>query len=160
HGALHTLSYESKALGGKPRKLVVYTPPGYDQSPRRRYPVLYLLHGTGDDPHTWTSVGLAHRILDNLIADRKAVPMIVAMPDGPAADRRPDDPPGKNTQSFAADLLGDVLPLERIRGWCSVVAAVAEVVPALPRAEGVQRLPEEVPPPVHRAPPGPAKERL
>jgi enterochelin esterase-like enzyme len=111
HGTLHVLHYESKALGGAPRGLVVYTPPDYDPRYRRRYPVLYLLHGTGEDEHTWTGVGFAHRILDNLIADGKAAPMIVAMPDGHPVDRRVSDDPTANTKAMEADLIGDVIPL-------------------------------------------------
>jgi enterochelin esterase family protein len=105
HGTLHVHRYESKALGGKSRGLVVYTPPGYETATDRHYPVLYLLHGSGDDEHGWTDVGLAHRILDNLLADGKAVPMLVVMPDGHAAER------SANTQAFEADLLGDIIPL-------------------------------------------------
>jgi enterochelin esterase family protein len=111
HGALHELRYESQALGGKSRGLVVYTPPGYARAFRQRYPVLYLLHGTGDEEHCWTSVGFAQRILDNLIADGKAVPMIVVMPDGHAVERQTGDSPTDNTKAFEADLLGDVIPL-------------------------------------------------
>jgi enterochelin esterase family protein len=111
HGTLHVLRYESKSLGGKSRGLVVYTPPGYGRSFRQRYPVLYLLHGTGDDEHCWTRVGLADRILDNLIADGQAAPMVVVMPDGHAAERQPGDAPIVNTKAFEADLLGDVIPL-------------------------------------------------
>jgi enterochelin esterase family protein len=111
HGVLNVHRYESKSLGGKSRGLVVYTPPGYDPASARRYPVLYLLHGAGDDEHGWTNVGLAHRILDNLLADGKAVPMLVVMPDGHAAERRPDTPRTANTQAFESDLLGDVIPL-------------------------------------------------
>jgi enterochelin esterase family protein len=105
HGTLHTHRYESKALGGKSRRLTVYTPPGYEIAKDQRYPVLYLLHGAGDDDRGWTDVGLAHRILDNLIAAGKAVPMLVVMPDGHA------DSGGNNTQAFEADLLKDIIPL-------------------------------------------------
>jgi enterochelin esterase-like enzyme len=112
HGALHVHRYESKALNGKSRGLVVYTPPGYSAAPAdKKYPVLYLLHGGGDDEWGWTTVGLADRILDNLIADGKAAPMIVVMPNGHAVDRRPGEGGGNNTQAFEADLLGDVIPL-------------------------------------------------
>jgi enterochelin esterase family protein len=104
HGTLHVHHYASKSLGGKSRGLVVYTPPGYETA-EQRYPVLYLLHGSGDDEHGWTDVGLANRILDNLLADGKAVPMLVVMPNGHAADR------AGNTPAFEADLLGDVIPL-------------------------------------------------
>jgi enterochelin esterase family protein len=106
HGTLHTHHYESKALGGKARRLTVYTPPGYETATEKRYPVLYLLHGAGDDERGWTDVGLAHRILDNLIAGEKAVPMLVVMPDGHAATSG-----GNNTQAFQADLLQDIIPL-------------------------------------------------
>ncbi len=106
HGTLHTHRYESKALDGKSRRLTIYTPPGYETAGDQRYPVLYLLHGSGDDERGWTDVGLAHRILDNRIADGKAVPMLVVMPDGHAADGF-----GNNTQAFEADLLKDILPL-------------------------------------------------
>ena len=110
HGALHVHRYESKALNGKSRGVVVYTPPGYDATADKKYPVLYLLHGAGDDEHGWTGVGLAERILDNAIADGKAVPMIVVMPNGHAADFRSAGL-GGNIQAFESDLLGDIVPL-------------------------------------------------
>ena len=80
HGAVASVHYFSTALGGV-RRMHVYTPPGYETS-RDRYPVLYLLHGAGDVDDSWTSVGRAGFILDNLIAANKAKPMIVAMPAG------------------------------------------------------------------------------
>jgi enterochelin esterase family protein len=80
HGAVASVHYFSSALGGV-RRMHVYTPPGYETS-RDRYPVLYLLHGAGDVDDSWTSVGRAGFILDNLIAANKAKPMIVAMPAG------------------------------------------------------------------------------
>jgi enterochelin esterase family protein len=105
HGTLHTHRYESKAIGGQSRGLTVYTPPGYETAYDRRYPVMYLLHGSGDDERGWTDVGLAHRILDNLLAENKAVPMLVVMPNGHAAAGQ------ANTQTFEADLLGEIIPL-------------------------------------------------
>jgi enterochelin esterase family protein len=110
HGTLHVHRYESKSLAGKSRGLVAYTPPGYDPAAATTYPVLYLLHGSGDDEHGWTQIGRAHRILDNLYADGKAVPMIIVMPDGHAAERNPSDR-GANVKAFQADLLGDIIPL-------------------------------------------------
>jgi enterochelin esterase-like enzyme len=80
HGAVATVTYKSTAAG-KNRRAHVYTPPGYE-SGTDKYPVLYLLHGAGDCDHSWTSVGRAHDILDNLIAAKKAKPMIVVMPAG------------------------------------------------------------------------------
>ena len=59
----------------------VYTPPGYERN-NDKYPVFYLLHGAGDSDDSWTSVGRAGFILDNLIAAKKAKPMIVVMPAG------------------------------------------------------------------------------
>ena len=76
---METVEYESKAAGAK-RKMLVYTPPGFSKD--QKYPVLYLLHGGGDDETGWTKKGAADVILDNLYADKKAVPMIVVMPNG------------------------------------------------------------------------------
>ncbi len=80
HGAVARVYYRSAALG-KDRRLHVYTPPGYEAG-ADKYPVLYLLHGAGDSDDSWTSVGRANFILDNLIAAKKAKPMIVVMPAG------------------------------------------------------------------------------
>jgi enterochelin esterase-like enzyme len=79
HGKVETIEYDSKAVGAK-RKATVYTPPGYTKD--RTYPVLYLLHGAGDDETGWTRKGAADVILDNLYADKKLSPMIVVMPNG------------------------------------------------------------------------------
>ena len=80
HGAVASVHYNSTALGGI-RRMHVYTPPGYEMN-RERYPVFYLLHGAGDVDDSWSSVGRAGFILDNLIAANKAKPMIVVMPAG------------------------------------------------------------------------------
>jgi enterochelin esterase-like enzyme len=78
-GKVETVEYDSKSVGSK-RKMVVYTPPGYSKDVK--YPVLYLLHGAGDDENGWTRRGSAAAILDNLYADKKIAPMIVVMPNG------------------------------------------------------------------------------
>src|SRR5262249_28298854 len=78
-GKVETLEYDSKTLGEK-RKVVVSTPPGYVKE--NKYPVFYLLHGKGGNEANWTRGGAANVILDNLYADKKAVPMIVVMPNG------------------------------------------------------------------------------
>jgi enterochelin esterase-like enzyme len=78
HGLLQIVTYESKAAGAT-RQAYVYTPPDYNRT-SRRYPVLYLLHGGGDLDPGWSMTGRAHIIMDNLIAEKKAVPMIVVMP--------------------------------------------------------------------------------
>jgi enterochelin esterase-like enzyme len=80
HGAVASVTYYSKTLN-KFRRMHVYTPPGYETT-SRKYPVFYLLHGAGDCDESWTSVGRAGFILDNLIAAGKAKPMLVVMPAG------------------------------------------------------------------------------
>jgi enterochelin esterase-like enzyme len=82
HGTLSYRNYYSPELGN--RQVVVYTPPGYEKNANNKYPVLYLLHGTSDVEETWTKVGRANIILDNLIHEGKAVPMIIVMPYGRA----------------------------------------------------------------------------
>jgi len=82
HGEVRIVTYESKAMGVT-RSMWVYTPPGYDKS-TAKYPVYYLLHGNGETQIGWVMNGRANYILDNLIAERKAVPMIVVMPHGHA----------------------------------------------------------------------------
>ena len=106
HGVVSTVEYWSTTLGAK-RRAHVYTPPGYMKG-SARYPVLYLVHGAGDSDDSWTSVGRANYILDNLIAAGKAKPMIVVMPFGHTPDR-----PGADLLSnddFGNDLLKDVIP--------------------------------------------------
>jgi enterochelin esterase-like enzyme len=85
-GKLETVEYDSKSVGDA-RKMVVYLPPGYSKD--ARYPVLYLLHGAGDDEAGWSTRGAANVILDNLLADRKIAPMIVVMPNGSPQGPRP-----------------------------------------------------------------------
>lgn len=79
-GKVETVEYDAKSVGGKKLKMVVYLPPGYSKD--HKYPVLYLLHGAGDTETGWTQKGKAAAILDNLYADKKAVPMLVVMPNG------------------------------------------------------------------------------
>jgi enterochelin esterase-like enzyme len=90
----------------------VYTPPGY--SPDKKYPVLYLLHGIGGDETEWQRFATPHLLLDNLIAEQKAVPMIIVMPNGRA--QKNDRAEGNVFASapafavFEQDLLKDVIP--------------------------------------------------
>jgi enterochelin esterase family protein len=79
HGEVRIRPYASKTLGVD-RTVWIYTPPGYDRG--SNFPVLYLLHGAGDIESGWTMIGRANNILDNLIADGKAKPMVVVMPLG------------------------------------------------------------------------------
>ncbi|UCG57680.1 MAG: esterase family protein [Phycisphaerales bacterium] len=111
-GAVQTVEYDSKSVGIK-RKMLVYTPPGY--SKQVKYPVLYLLHGLGGDETQWVRFGRADVIMDNLYADKKAVPMIVVMPNGRAsADPPPANPfdgyPFETYAAFETDLLQSVIP--------------------------------------------------
>ena len=81
HGQVHHHFYKSGVVGDQ-RDFYVYTPPGYDPHAKQSYPVLYLLHGFSDDASGWTAVGRAHVILDNVIAQGKAKPMLVVTPLG------------------------------------------------------------------------------
>ncbi|MGE4587321.1 MAG: esterase [Mangrovibacterium sp.] len=95
HGSLTHCWYNSKSLG-MDRRINIYTPPGYENS-KDRYPVLYLLHGYGGDEDEWVSFGRATQILDNLISQGKAKPMIVVMPNGHTAM---EAAPGESSLGF------------------------------------------------------------
>jgi enterochelin esterase-like enzyme len=113
HGVIDTINYTSTTVDSK-RKALVYTPPGY--SKKKKYPVLYLLHGIGGDEKEWLNGGSPQVILDNLLADGKIEPMIVVLPNGRAMK---DDRATGNimaadkVQAFATfekDLLNDLIP--------------------------------------------------
>ncbi len=115
HGAIASVLYNSMALGGI-RRMHVYTPPGYE-SGRDRYPVLYLLHGAGDVDESWSTIGRAGIILDNLIAAGKAKPMIVVMPAGhvngagaPLGAELDANASATGTDPFVKDFITDLLP--------------------------------------------------
>jgi enterochelin esterase-like enzyme len=110
HGTVHLQSYFSASLK-RLRRVRVYTPPGYEHQPAKKYPVLYLLHGTGDTEATWTEFGHAHLIMDNLIAAGKTVPMILVMPDGHADLQEEEGDHIANFVRFEKDLLESVIPL-------------------------------------------------
>jgi enterochelin esterase family protein len=121
HGEVRIAWYQSSTLDLM-RSMHVYTPPGYDGG-NVKYPVFYLLHGGGDDDSGWSTIGRAGFILDNLLAARKAKPMIVVMPNG-SMPRTPGLAPGTQgapspanarsqaaaQESFANELLKDVMP--------------------------------------------------
>lgn len=116
HGEIRMVLYESKTMGVT-RWLWIYTPPHYEES-RTKYPVLYLLHGNGEAQNGWVMNGRANIILDNLIADKKAHPMIVVMPQGHALQGANVGPlvrlAGETdmfSKRFSPDLLEDVIPL-------------------------------------------------
>jgi enterochelin esterase-like enzyme len=106
HGQIRIKQYYSTILN-RWRQFYVYTPPGYDINLNERYPVLYILHGGGEDERGWATQGKAHLILDNLIAARKAKPMLIVMPDGNVGV------PGFGENSlrvFEAELKGCIIP--------------------------------------------------
>jgi len=112
HGALASVTYFSTSLK-KFRRMHVYTPPGYEAN-AEKYPVFYLLHGSSDSDGSWSSVGRANFILDNLIAAKKAKPMIVVMPAGhtrPLGSPRPEGVAGRPpVDEFTADFMTDIMP--------------------------------------------------
>jgi enterochelin esterase-like enzyme len=108
HGAVASVYYYSTALG-RTRRMHVYTPPGYEAG-GGKYPIFYLLHGSGDCDDSWTSVGRAGFILDNLIASKKAQPMIVVMPAGHTS-QTPMQPGTRPTRDeFQEDFVNDIMP--------------------------------------------------
>ena len=127
HGEIHHHFYKSGVVGDD-RGYYVYTPPSYDPRGKQTYPVLYLLHGFSDDASAWTAVGRANVILDNLIAQGKAKPMLVVMPLGYGApevllpnsgvfrDRSLTD---RNFDKFREALLTEVIP--RVEAEYSVI---------------------------------------
>jgi enterochelin esterase family protein len=111
HGDIRSKNYFSKTTGTW-RNVNVYTPPGYDDNPKKSYPVLYIQHGRGEDERGWAVQGKTNIILDNLIAEGKAVPMIVVIPNGNATK------PGVNAWGyndeamavFKEELVENVIP--------------------------------------------------
>jgi enterochelin esterase family protein len=97
HGSVKIISYNSKVLN-KAQTLHVYTPPGYDADTKTTYPVLYLLHGSGQNDRHWMDIGRANTILDNFIADGKAKPMIIVAPNG-------------NSRQFSKEFLEEIMPM-------------------------------------------------
>lgn len=111
HGKVEVNWHKAKTVSGETRSFLVYTPPDYDADPGRRYPVLYLLHGNNDRPQGWIDVGNLNHLLDNLLAEKKAVPMIVVMPFGHVAPFGQPAPGGRNnTAAYEEYLLADVIP--------------------------------------------------
>jgi enterochelin esterase-like enzyme len=114
HGAVASVTYYSKSLN-KFRRMHVYTPPGYETG-SQKYPIFYLLHGAGDSDDSWTSVGRAGFIIDNLIADKKAKPMVIVMPAGHTGPFDLSPPASGAPRSldfnddFVKDFVSDIMP--------------------------------------------------
>lgn len=114
HGEVREHWYLSK-ITGKWRRSFVYTPPGYDNDTKKRYPVLYLQHGAGEDERGWMKQGHANFIMDNLIASGKAVPMIVVMDCGYAPVNAIPPQPGlaglqRLVKEFESVFISDIIP--------------------------------------------------
>ena len=120
HGEIRTQLYKSKS-NGVVRELTVYVPPGYDENPGKRYPVLYLLHGFANDQNSWHRYGRANDILDNLLEKKAIDPFLVVMPLGYGGARIDGDgigiPPegaGRlvgDADLYQRDILEDVIPM-------------------------------------------------
>lgn len=116
HGRLQYVWYPSSFPGLPRRRMAIYTPPSYD--PGRRYPVLYLLHGSGGDETAWPTYGRAAQIMDNMIAQKRCRPMIVVMPNGiadraaaPGIDPYNHEPASaKNTESMMGKIERAFIP--------------------------------------------------
>lgn len=109
HGTVEINYHKASTLNGETREVWVYTPPGYEQNPSRRYPVLYLLHGSNDTPAGWSTVGRANFTLDNLLAEGRARAMILVTPFGHAVPFGTNRE--ANTPKFEQYLLKDVMPM-------------------------------------------------
>lgn len=113
HGTVHAHEYLSKALGTH-RELLIYTPPGYEREPAKHFPLLVLQHGAGGNQRSWVGHGMAHWILDHLIARKRAVPMLVLMMDGDPLGTFPfgdKERRAKATEAFRRELFMDAIPL-------------------------------------------------
>jgi len=118
HGQVIELPYFSKSNNSM-RRCFIYTPPGYDKDAQKRYPVLYLQHGGGENETGWSNQGHANLIMDNLIAGGKAKPFIIVMDNGtwnmarPPAGERPAGqwPPKGWADGFTKTLLEDIIPM-------------------------------------------------
>jgi enterochelin esterase-like enzyme len=114
HGMLHEVLYENPTLGS--RRVLVYTPPGYNAAENKTYPAVYLYSGSGDNETYWSRIGRAHFIMDNLIAEGKAKPAIVVMPYGSAilpapGDGQEDTADGiYGVKAIEKDVIGSVIP--------------------------------------------------
>ena len=111
HGSLHIHQYLSSSLN-KLRSVHIYLPPGYHENANRSYPVLYLRHGGGDDERSWSSTsGRAGVIAENLVATKKAVPMIIVMPNCMTDGTWAGGSSLKGMQDLETELLNDIIPL-------------------------------------------------
>ena len=110
HGTIHIHSYMSTPLK-RLRGLYVYVPPDYERDPKRRFPVLYLRHGSGDTEANWSDDGRAGVILENLMAQGKAIPMLIVMTNGDTDNTWAGGSSPEAMEFLSRELLSDVIPL-------------------------------------------------
>lgn len=110
HGLVSELNYYSKITQAW-RRCFVYTPPGYEANSNKRYPVLYLQHGSFEDETGWPGQGKANLILDNLIADKKATPMIIVMDNGYAYKAQDNAAGGRPAMAFEEVMMQEIIPM-------------------------------------------------
>ena len=113
HGLVSEKIYYSEITGAW-RRCFVYTPSGYEKNPNTRYPVVYLQHGSYEDETGWASQGKANLILDNLIAENKAVPMMIVMDNGYAFkpnEERAVRNPTRPAMTFEEVMITEVIPM-------------------------------------------------
>jgi enterochelin esterase-like enzyme len=109
HGKVEQILFPSESTDTI-RRAFVYTPPGYDQDPTKRYPVLYLQHGWGEDETAWSNQGHANLIMDNLIADGKVKPFLIVMTYGMTNETRFGGLRNFNIEPFETVLVGELIP--------------------------------------------------
>jgi enterochelin esterase family protein len=114
HGAVSAVRYVAPSLGNARREMYIYTPPGYERS-TTSFPVLYLIHGGGDTAASWSTVGRANDILDNLIAEKKAKPMIVVMPSGWTPSGGQVMTSDATKDPFTKEMIEDIIPFVQSR---------------------------------------------
>lgn len=109
HGAVARIDYNASTFAGAAREMYIYTPPGYEKG-AGTYPVFYLLHGGGETDSSWSTVGRAGDILDNLIAAGKALPMIIVMPAGWTPSGPQVMTSDATKDPFDKELIQDIIP--------------------------------------------------
>lgn len=114
HGALSSVRYVAATLGNARREMYIYTPPGYEKN-TVSYPVLYLIHGGGDTAVSWSTAGRANDIIDNLIAENKAKPMIVVMPSGWTPKGGQVMTSDATKDPFTKEMIEDIIPFVQSR---------------------------------------------
>ena len=134
HGTVTRHVYHSEVTKGE-RELYVYTPPGYDRT--KTYPVLYLVGGSGELPSNWIYDGRANFIMDNLLAEQKAVPMVIAIPNNQVVHRNNPKHTELTFKVFEAELRQHVIPLVE-REYSSAATRRAARSPVCPWAVGTR----------------------